>query len=395
VTGGHHPEGSPSDDGFGIPNVTLYDPVADAWSNSLPLMNDGRWYPTNTVLANGDMLVLSGSKDRSYVKNTLPQVWESVVQGWRNLTGAEEDVLNLTHLGVDLYPRTFQAPDGRVVKVGPDALTSFLDPSGTGQWFTGPSSSARRLYGSAVMYEAGKVLIVGGSASHDPGVFPIQAAEKIDLNDANPLWSGARSLAVGRKQLNATTLPDGRVLVTGGTSGDGFSNPAFAEFTAELWDPGTNAFATMAAMQVPRLYHSTAVLLPDGRVLSAGGGQGAFATRFHTEAEVYSPPYLFRGARPMITSAPGAVFLGESFFVETAEAPVIAKVSLIRLPSVTHAFDQNQRYVSLAFSQDAGGLRITAPPNSNLVPPGHYMLFIVDNGGVSSVARIIQIIAQS
>jgi hypothetical protein len=127
VTGGHHPEGSPSDDGFGIPNVTLYDPVADAWSNSL---NDGRWYPTNMALANGDVLVLSGSKDRSSVKNTLPQVWESLVQGWRNLTGAEEDVLNLTHLGVDLYPRTFQAPDGRVVKVGPDALTSFLDPAG-------------------------------------------------------------------------------------------------------------------------------------------------------------------------------------------------------------------------------------------------------------------------
>lgn len=97
----------------------------------------------------------------------------------------------------------------------------------------------------------------------------------------------------------------------------------------------------------------------------------------------------------MITSAPGAVFLGESFFVETAEAPVIVKVSLIRLPSVTHAFDHNQRYVSLAFSQDAGGLRITAPPNSNLVPPGHYMLFIIDNTGVPSVARIIQIIAQS
>jgi len=163
------------------------------------------------------------------------------------------------------------------------------------------------------MYEAGKVIVVGGSASHDPGVFPIRAAEKIDLNHANPLWSSAGSLAVGRKQLNATALPDGRVLVTGGTSGDRFSNPAFAELTAELWDPGTNAFATMAAMQVPRLYHSTAVLLPDGRILSAGGGQGAFATRFHTEAEMYSPPYLFRGARPMITSAPGAVFLGERF----------------------------------------------------------------------------------
>ena len=87
VTGGHHPEGSPSDDGFGISNVTLYDPVADAWSNSLPLMNDGRWYPANTALANGDMLVLSGNKERSFVKNTLPQVWESLVQGWRNLTG--------------------------------------------------------------------------------------------------------------------------------------------------------------------------------------------------------------------------------------------------------------------------------------------------------------------
>jgi hypothetical protein len=141
-------------------------------------------------------------------------------------------------------------------------------------------------------------------------------------------------------------------------------------------------------MQTRRLYHSTALLLPDGRVLSAGGG------RFGVDepnAELYAPPYLFKGARPTITSAPSQVSYGASFSVQTPDAARIASVSLIRLGSVTHAFNMDQRFLSLTFQAAGGALTVQAPANGNLAPPGYYMLFILDGNGVPSVAPIIRV----
>jgi len=136
---------------------------------------------------------------------------------------------------------------------------------------------------------------------------------------------------------------------------------------------------------VYRGYHSTALLLPDGRVVSAGGEQTG------ASAEIFSPPYLFKGARPTVTSAPSSVKYGNTFFVATPDGANIAQVTWIRLGSVTHSFGQNQRLNHLQFGQASGGLNITAPANANLAPPGHYMLFLLNNKGVPSVAQIIQI----
>jgi galactose oxidase-like protein len=142
-------------------------------------------------------------------------------------------------------------------------------------------------------------------------------------------------------------------------------------------------------MQVPRLYHSTALLLPDGRVLVAGGG------RFGVDqlsAEIYSPPYLFKGAPPAITAVtPTNIQYGTTFSVQTPDASRIDSVSLIRLGSVTHAFNMDQRFLELAFSQQSGSLNVQAPNSANLAPPGYYMLFIVDTSGVPSVASIVRI----
>jgi hypothetical protein len=147
----------------------------------------------------------------------------------------------------------------------------------------------------------------------------------------------------------------------------------------------------MASMQVPRLYHSTALLLPDGRVLSAGGGRpAATATTDNKNAEVFSPPYLFKGVRPTLSSAPATVGYGEPLFIGTPDA--IASVTLVRLSSVTHAFNMNQRFNRLSFTPAAGGVVATAPANANVAPPGHYMLFILSGNGVPSVAKIIQLL---
>ena len=356
--------------GVGLPNSSTYDAVSNLWAPG-PNMNAGRWYPTATTLANGDVLVVSGDIDTTVGVDPLPQVFQAASGTWRDLTNAQ--------LYLDLYPRMHLAPNGQVFNSAPSQTTRYLDTSGTGAWTMGPTrQSGYRDYGSSVMYDDGKVLVMGGG---DP---PTSAAEVIDLNAAIPAWRQVGAMAFARRHLNATLLPDGKVLVTGGTSGPGVNNTATPVFAAEMWDPATERWTTMASAQAPRLYHSAALLLPDGRVLTTGGDD-------ITQVELYSPPYLFAGARPTITSAPAAVSFGQSYFVETPDAANIAKVRWIRLGSVTHAFNMNQRINSLSFSQAPGGLNVVSPSNPNLAPPGHYLLFILNANGVPSIAKIVQL----
>jgi hypothetical protein len=354
----------------GEPKATIYDPFTNSWTR-LPDMNAGRWYPSNTTLANGDVLVVSGDQDTTLGSNPLPQIWQTATNSWRNLTNAQ--------LKLYLYPSMHLAPNGKVFMAIPSEVTRYLDTSGTGLWtIVATRQFGFRSYGSSALYDDGKLLVVGGG---DP---PTNTAEVIDLNAQTPAWRYVGSMSNARRQFDATLLPDGKVLATGGSSGAGFDNSSTPVYAAEMWDPATGQWTTMASNTKYHGYHSNALLLPDGRVLTTGGDN-------QPNAEIYSPPYLFKGARPVISSAPAKVSYGQTFFVQTANAASIAKVTWIRLPSVTHAFDMNQRINRLSFSQGAGGLNVTAPSNPNLCPPGHYMLFILDGNGVPSVAKIIQI----
>ena len=217
VAGGH------IQNGVGVAKASIYDPVANAWT-ALPAMNAGRWYPTATVLANGDVLVVSGSIGGSLGVNATPQVFQVGSGTWRNLA----------QLGQDLYPTMLLAPNGKVFNPGPTQTTRYLDTAGSGAWSSVANRQGPvRTYGSAVMYAPGKVLVMGGG---DP---PTNTAEVIDLNQPSPSWRFVGSMAFARRQLNATLLPDGTVLVTGGTSSPGFDDPAGAVYAAELWDPAT------------------------------------------------------------------------------------------------------------------------------------------------------------
>jgi galactose oxidase len=148
----------------------------------------------------------------------------------------------------------------------------------------------------------------------------------------------------------------------------------------------------VAAKQVPGLYHSLALLLPDGRVVTTPGRWAENPNEEGREVQFYTPDYLLRGPRPSISSAPTTVGYGASFFVGTPDAGRIARVTWLRLPSVTHGFDQNQRMNRLGFTGASGGLNVITPYSRNLCPPGHYLLFLLDAQGVPSVARIIQIL---
>ncbi|MEP7227453.1 MAG: galactose oxidase-like domain-containing protein [Gemmatimonadales bacterium] len=362
VNGGHI-----SDD-HGLPDANLYDPTAATWS-SAPPMAKGRWYPTTTTLANGQAVTIAG-RDQSGAVAVSPEVWTG--SGWRALTGASRSL--------PYYPRTFLAPNGKVFYAGEKQSTYYLSTSGSGSWSTvGSRRYGTRDYGSAVMYEPGKVLYAGGGRTTN-------TAEVIDLNQASPTWQWTGFMAYPRRHLNATILPTGQVLVTGGTNGTAFADESRPVYPAELWDPGTGNWTTLASNSVVRTYHTTALLLRDGRVLLTGSGDGARTTP-QRNAEIFSPPYLFKGARPSISSSPGSGRYAQSFFIGTSQASTIGAVTLVRLGSVTHAFDSNQRFNRLSFVPAVGGLTVTTPASANLAPPGHYLLFIVNQNGVPSKGK--------
>jgi len=360
---------------IGVPNASIYDPVGGGWTY-LPNMNAGRFYPTNTVLPNGDVVVLSGEISPQLGVDPLPQVWQLSSSAWRDLTSAQLLLPN--------YPEMYLAPNGTLFYAGPSSPSRYLDTTGTGSWTIGPSLEfAPRPYGPSVMYDNGKILVVGGGNS------PTATAEIINLNDPVPIWRYTGSMANARRQANATLLPDGTVLVTGGSSGTGFDDNTHPVYPAELWNPATGTWSTMASLSAYRGYHSVAILLSDGRVLS-GGGECTGQNCNRGTAEIFSPPYLFMGPRPTITSAPATISGGSTFFVATPDAANVTQVTWIRLGAVTHTFNQEQRINFLSFTPTTGGLNVTAPPSANLAPPGYYLLFLLQNG-VPSVGSMIQV----
>ncbi len=366
LAGGH------IDDNMGLPNVTTFSPVTEQWTSFTP-MQRGRWYPTTTVMGNGDVVILAG-RDEDAVEVTIPEVWSN--GALRQLPGADR--------ALPYYPRAFLTPDGRVYVAGPANVTRFLDISGSGAWTNGPTRlGGSREYGSAVMYDDGKILYAGGNRT-------VNTAETIDLNTPSPQWQWTGSMAFARRHLNLTVLPTGEVLATGGVGGTTFNDVSAGVHAAELWDPDTGTWTTLASSSVTRGYHASSLLLPDGRVLHAGSGEGAGAPD-QKNAQIFTPPYLLRGPRPQVTSASSEVAYGATFRLETPQADDILKVSLIRLGATTHAFDENQRFQWLSFSADATGLTVTAPSSSNRAPPGHYMVFVLNAADVPSVARIIRL----
>ncbi len=283
------------------------------------------------------------------------------------------------------------APNGDAVMLADFASdTQTLDVSGTGQWqFLDDNLDAGlRDYGPAVMYDAGKVAYLGGGGS------PTQKVNLIDLNDSSPQWRyGSDDMSQPRRQNNATILADGTILITGGTSNSN-NDPAGAVTTAEIWDPITEQVTQVAtASNIYRGYHSTAILLPDGSVLVAGGEHnhnqaGPFVQNY--DAEIYEPAYMHSGQRPSITNAPDTISYGETFFVETPDATNIARALIVVPGAATHSQNWSQRANRLEVTESIGGVEITLTTNSNEAPPGDYMLFLIDDNGIPSVAEYIR-----
>jgi galactose oxidase len=339
---------------------------------------------------------------------TIPEIWEG--NHWVELPGAGTDT-------VPYYPRNFVAPDGRIFMAGERIKSRWFEVDGIGvgggrgRWVDGPSHFLRinRDYGTAAMYEPGKILYAGGGGnpgwrvqSPDPSPSaPTASAETIDLNQASPQWQNIAPMSAPRRHLNSTILPDGTVLITGGTRGGGFVdiNDGDAVKTAEVWDPRTNQWTTLAPASRMRVYHSVSMLLPDGTVLHGASGdadaiQNGVIKPVPPERnhEIFSPPYLFKGARPTITAvSPATVSYNGTISVTTPNVGQITEARWIRLSSVTHAFDAGQRANKLTISPTATGVDVTAPASPNLAPPGYYLLFILNRNGVPSIGKVVNI----
>jgi galactose oxidase len=396
VSGGH------KDDDRGLDVTNIFDPFTESWSPGPAKMAQGRWYPTVTTLADGRMVTVAGRDSTSEVV-LIPEIWEA--NRWVPLPGAR--------LRLPYYPYQFLGLNGRVFYAGERVQARWLDvdaitTNGRGRWTTSTALKHvwpyNRDYGSAVMYETGKILYAGGGgdpnrgSTNDPKAgAPTATAETIDLNLTGPTWRSTGPMHFARRHLNATILPDGQVLVTGGTSAGGFNTLSGAVHAAEAWNPQSGAWTQLAANTIDRAYHSVSLLLPDGTVLHGASGDANVplttqpypAQRNH---EIFRPPYLFKGVRPAVTSLSKTTMgYGETFTVTTAYAAQITKVRWIRLGSVTHAFDANQRANTLTFSRGSGIVRVTTPSSAKRAPPGHYLLFLLNRNGVPSVGRIVRV----
>lgn len=374
----------------GIVQTHLFDWRTERWSRG-PDMSAARWYPSVAALGSGEALIVAGGPSTAEVYQNNGRL--------RRLTG-------FSSYAARLYPFLVPRPDGQVEMVGPARGMDTMSVTGSGALTaTQNRDGITRDYGSFATYDIGKALVAGGGKVTEGGrsSVPTRTATVVDVNGASTAVSATSPMSVGRRQFSLTVLADGSVLATGGQSSSvnslvDLENPVFA---AERWDPANGSWTVLSSAARVRQYHAGATLLPDGRVLTGGGGICGTCRRkgyLEKNLEYFSPPYLYAkdgsgelAARPVIEAAPDVVGHGRQFAVSSPQARSIAKVGLVRLGASTHGVDQGQRYVPLQFSAAGSVVTAAAPATPDIAPPGYYMLFLTDRAGVPSVAEIIRL----
>lgn len=380
-------------------NTTVRSSIFD-WRNNTwtrtPDMNDPRWYNTSVALPNGRVWTVSGSGGSGTAER-----WDQS-SGWSRLTGinwnlvtAEPGYINIWH------PFLLLAPDGRLIHFGPTDTMHWVLPDGSGGMSNTGTTVPGSHYpkeGSWIMYNEGRILVVGGGANTTANASDTTTgtsstlAYTVDVRTGTPVVTPAASMTLARQFANGVVLPNGEVMIMGGnTSGLKF-NDTGSILTPEVWNPATGQWRRMADASVPRNYHSLALLLPDGRVLSGGGGLGGNSAD-HRDAELFTPPNLFKAdgslaTRPVLSSAPPSIGVGTRFLV--SGTPGLQKFAFIKMSAITHSVNTDLRYLSLGFTEtSAGNYDITAHSSLNVMTPGYWMLFGLDAAGAHSVAKIV------
>jgi hypothetical protein len=376
-------------------------------------MRHGRWYPTLVTLPDGKVWCCSGY-DEYGVINRIVEVYDPSSKTWALIQDPNSNYTYVVGAGfettcpgphptysrtcppVSFYPRTHLMPKGLLVVCGMRReIWSWNRSNGDFVFLT--NSSVYRDYGTSFLCplqntaaEKGKILLVGGSATSSSGDYATTACEMLDFNASStsvPIRRTVSPLVYRRKFFAPVILPNGRLLVLGGAE-QGNTRPVYRP---EIFDPATETWqSNLPASSVPRVYHCVALLLPDGRVWNAGGNSNNGVWELRTQ--FFSPDYLFKGARPTIPANPTVGSYGGTITIPTSYGSSITAVSLVRLMNTTHHYDANQRLVWLQItSRGSSSITVSAPINSNIAPPGYYMIHILNGSGVPSVARIIKI----
>ncbi|MEV7686205.1 galactose oxidase early set domain-containing protein [Streptomyces bungoensis] len=400
VAGGHGYEG--------FKDSYVFDPKTETYSKTNDL-NDGHWYPSATELGNGDVISFGGLREDS-TGSVTAEKFSAAQNQWLPVSQ-----VNQTWSYWGLYPSMILMQDGRLFYSGSHVFGNGTPGTGSAVYDYGANTITQipglqnkdeRDQSASVLLPPAqnqRVLTIGGG-NIDSNPDANRLTDLIDLKQANPSYVagppipqgtvdlGAGKVAEtggqGKMYVSAVLLPDGKVLETGGA----LHNRADPVYESSLYDPGTNTFDPVAADPESRGYHSSAFLLPDGRVMATGDNPGNGT--WNHNVSIYSPPYLFKGTRPKITSVINQEWKYGDTQRITVDRPV-AKAELIRPAAVTHSSDPNQRFVDLPMSVSGNNVDLNVTSNPNLAPPGWYMLFAVDANGVPSVAEWVHLTGPS
>lgn len=378
---------------FGIADMNVFNPASNVMTRQPQKMAFRRWYPTLVTTGGGEQVILGGrinivrSNGQVFERNlaSTPEVF-SPDTGFRTLTAAQSDAAYGKDAESFYYPRAWLTAGGDVFILGFDGKMFRLDIAGNGTLHPLTiATSASNFRMPSTMFAPGKILSLRNNAQ----------AVVVDINGPAPVVTPTAPLSAHRQWGSATVLADGQVWVNGGSQTH--NSLRDAAYHSETWNPATGSWTRGASTTKARLYHSTSIMLTDGSVLTGGGGANGPVQQFN--GEVYFPPYLFRkdgsgrfARRPLIASAPAQAAWNEAYAFRMSNDAAISRVTLVRTGSVTHSYNNEDRFFDLPFVQTGNGVRVTMPALRNVAPPGFYMLFAFNAYGVPSLAKVLQLL---
>ncbi|CAG9181955.1 RICIN domain-containing protein [Cupriavidus pampae] len=377
--------------------TSIYNPTTNAWTAGANMVR-GRGYQGAVTLSNGGVFTVGGSWSGN-IGDKDGETWQPTT-GWQLNSAIWDDYILTGDAGgiyrSDNHAWLFAVSNGRVFHAGPSKQMNWMDTTGAG----GVTSAGTRaadgdaMNGNAVLYDIGRIFTVGGAPDYENSNATANA-HVIDIRTTTPVVRKVASMSYARAFHNSVVLPNGQIVVVGGQAWPVTFSDDGAVLVAELWDPATEKFSRLASMVTPRTYHSVALLLPDGRVLSGGGGLCGSCTTNHPNVEILTPPYLLKAdgtaaTRPTITAAPADAYLGTTIVVNATAG--MQSFSLVRLSSVTHSVNNEQRRVPLNFTVGTSGeYQLQIPADPGVAVPGYYMLFAMNAAGVPSVAATVRV----
>lgn len=389
----------------GLSSTVVFDPISERWTK-VASMNSGRWYPTFVTLGNGRVFCMTGINNQGNDVDFNPEIFSR--SGWTSFskptskfpTYAQLFLLSdgrLFYSGASfnendvIKPRILTLPDSfsdriREVEVpGLYAAPNHLDPE---------NPADQRNHATSVLLPPAqdqRVMIIGGGSKYTYGGKTTETVFVANLKGPSaPVYKQVQSLSNPRMHVNAIILPNRTVFVCNGSIvGEDTSS---ALLRSEIFNPATNTWTVAEEQGVPHVYHSMAILLPDGSI-ATGGGTPAGACN-ELRMQIYRPAYMSH-SRPEINECPTVINYGTTFKIRINHAKDIKWVNLMRPSATTHSCDTEQRLVDLPITSGNGSsLTVSVTSNRNLAPPGWYMLSVTDRDDIPSVASWVQLTAQ-